>query len=103
MKIILEDGEKDYIKRINESLGTDNPIPVFCGEKKGYSLFFDVVDIAKASAFVAYLMTPNTETVKEIEDILGVRITSINYATGDAKLNELKSKLQNFMNELNRI
>lgn len=103
MKIILEYGDKDYIKRINESLSTDDPIPVFCGEKKGYSISFDVVDIAKASAFVAYLMTSNTETVKEIEDILGVRIISINYATGDIKLNELKAKLQNFMDELNRI
>ncbi|WP_304841229.1 hypothetical protein [Phocaeicola sartorii] len=103
MKIILEDGDKDYIKRINESLSTDNPIPVFCGKKKGYSISFDVVDIAKASAFVTYLMTPNTETVKEIEDILGVRIVSINYATGDIKLNKLKAKLQNFMYELNRI
>lgn len=103
MKIVLEDREKDYIKRINESLSTDNPIPVFCGEKKGYSLSFDVVDIAKANTFVSYLMTPNTETVKEIEDTLGVRITSINYVTGDIKLNELKAKLQNFMEELNRI
>ena len=103
MKIILEDGEKDYIRRINESLGTDNPIPVFCGEKKGYSLSFDVVDIAKASAFVAYLMTPQAEVTKEIEDILGLRVTSINYSAGDIKLNELKSKLQDFMEELNRI
>ena len=103
MKITLEDGEKDYIKRINDGLSAENPIPVFCGEKKGYSLSFDVVDIAKANAFVAYLMTPNTETAKEIEDILGVRITSINYATGDIKLNELKAKLRSFMDELNII
>ncbi len=101
MKIILEDSEKDYIKRINDGLSIENPLAVLCGEKKGYSISFDVVDIAKANAFIAYLMSP--KKTKEIENILGIRVASVNYATGDVKLNELKHCLKKFLVELDNI
>lgn len=101
MRIILEDNDKNYIEKINQGLNTDNPVPVFCGEKKEYLISFEVMDIAKASSFVAHLMS--SQKTKEVEDILGLRVTSINYSIGDVKLRELKYKLERFLEELNDI
>lgn len=103
MKIIFEDGEKEYIQRINANLNTDNPVPVFCGEKRSYSISFDVVDIAKANAFISFLMSPTEEKQKEIEQMIGINIKSVNYQSGDLKLANLKSMLRKFLEELENV
>ena len=103
MKIILEDKDEDFNQKINHDLDeVQNPI-LFCSEKRSYSCSFDVLDIAKANAFIyGIMMNSNKEHLEELEELIGIRFTSLNYET-DVKLKELKVMLKNFMEQLNRI
>ena len=47
-------------------------------------------------------MNSNKEHLEELEELIGIRFTSLNYET-DVKLKELKVMLKNFMEQLNRI
>lgn len=101
MKIVLEDGDLEYIKKINQNLLENKEHPIFCSEKKNYSFSFDVRDIAKANAFVLFLMDPKME--KQIEDTAGIRAISVGSSMGDRKLHSLKNMLQEFLENLERI
>ena len=102
MQIILDDKDKSYIDKLNQDLQEGKNIPLFVPKKRNYSVSFDVLDVAKANAFIlGIVMNPTNEKVKEVEENLGIRFTSINYSSGDAKLSELKQYLEEFMNKLN--
>lgn len=103
MKIILEDKDTKYIDLVNKDLENGEEIPLFCGEKHNYSVSFDVLDIAKANAFVAgIVMTQDTEKIKEIEELIGIRFTFLNFVEGH-KIKALKEMLQNFLFEIDRL
>lgn len=101
MKIILEDEDKKYINRVNADLKTGNDVPLFLPRKGSYSVSFDVTDIAKANNFLLeVVMIQSSERTKEIEEKFGVKFTSVNYFSGDEKLNELKEYIRSFMEGL---
>lgn len=105
VKIELDEKDKNLIDKINRDLddGVEN-LPVFINAKRNYSVSFDVTDIAKANNFIyEVVMCPDRERNKQIEDLLGVSFTSINYSTGDVKLSELKQKIKEFLHELDAI
>lgn len=104
MQIILEEQDIQFIEKINKDLeeATEATWPaLFINQKKNYSISFDVVDIAKANNFIyEIVMNPLSKRFQEIENKLGVRFTSVNYSEGDAKLNELKQHLKDFLIKL---
>lgn len=104
MQIILEEQDMQFIEKINKDLEEATYPGLFINQKKNYSISFDVVDIAKANNFIyEIVMNPLSKHVQEIENKLGVRFTSVNYSNGDAKLNELKQHLKDFLIKLEEI
>ena len=107
MQIILEEQDMQFIEKINKDLeeATEATYPgLFINQKKNYSISFDVVDIAKANNFIyEIVMNPLSKHVQEIENKLGVRFTSVNYSKGDAKLDELKQHLKDFLIKMEAI
>ena len=104
MKIVLDDKDKSFIDKINQDISSGENIPLFVNQKKDYSISFKVKDIAKANAFIfGIIMNPDSERIKEIEELIGIRFTSINYSQGDFKLHQLKEKLRMFLDELEKL
>lgn len=103
MKLVLEEKDLLYINRINEDLRSGKNPCLFCSQERHYSISFDVTDIAKANAFiVGIVMDPERSHAKEIEDLIGIRFTSLNY-TENQKIGKLKYLLEHFLNELDTI
>lgn len=73
---------------------------LFCFVHKSEIIQFRL--IAKANAFI-YGIVMNPRNGNKIEDLIGIRFTSLNYSTGDSKLEELKKKMRTFLEELERI
>lgn len=102
MKVELEDKDLSYINRINADLNNGENIPLFINQVgKEYYIKFVCNDIAKANNFIMDLiMNPDN---KENEEKFGVQFISLNYYHGDDKISTLKSKLQSFIDELDRL
>lgn len=76
---------------------------LFCDEKCNYSILFDVLDIGKANAFVTgVVMNPEHSHAKEIEHLIGIRFTSLNYSENQ-KIDKSKDLLEHFLRELDNI
>lgn len=99
MKVDIEQGDIDYINKVNADLNKGGNVPLFINTKgKEYYIKFVCDDVAKANNFVMGLIMRQDN--KENEEKLGVHFLSLNYCHGDDKIERLKSKLQGFINEL---
>lgn len=102
MKIILDEKEQSVINRVDEDIKErGNDIPLYVNQyNTKYMLDFTVVDLAKANLFISSVLGRSyPETVKEIEDKLGIHITALRYDTDveDVKnvLREALARLEN--------
>lgn len=101
MKIELEEKDKLFINNINKDIENGEKPILYCPDKRKYSISFEVRDIAKANAFIcSIVMNPNN--AKEIEDLIGIRFTSLNYKEG-LQIEKLKELLSRFMIELDQL
>lgn len=104
MKFVIEENDKNYIDKVNQDLAENQDIPLFINNVgKSYTLEFESVDIAKANAFVLNMMSSDKEKVKEVEDLLGIKIKAISYDKGSSSLNTLKNYLRNFLDQLESV
>lgn len=101
MKFILEDKDVALINDINKDIEGEQEMPLFINqENRRYYIEFECTDIAKANAFVINMISRNPNTIKEIKDTLGIKVTNLNYCHGDSKLEELKNLLKNMLEQL---
>lgn len=99
MKVDIEERDMNYINRVNADLDKGENVPLFINKKgKEYYIKFVCDDVAKANNFVMDLIMRQDN--KENEEKFGVHFLSLNYCHGDDKIERLKSKIQEFINEL---
>jgi len=105
MKFVLDESDQKCIDNINKDLeerGLDVPLFIHrVGQQ--YYINFTCLDIAKANNFIYELCTHDPKKRKEIEDIAGISINSINFCHGDNKIYELKEYLEDFLKKLDTI
>ena len=101
MKILLENGDISYINKVNQDLKDNRDIPLFINDaNKTYLLEFEALDIAKANNFILNMMIQNPQTVKEIEEVLGIKVKAFTYDKSSQNINSLKKYLKDMLNTL---
>lgn len=105
MKFILEERDKILIDNINKDLEENKDIPLFVNKKGGkYYLEFECDDIAKANAFVMYMMAPNEEIHENIRENFGIDITAFSYSNPkDREIENLKNMLRETLDKLEKL
>ena len=94
------------IQRIKEDLENPNPLlhyRPFISEKRRLGIVFDVVDIAKANAFIHKLGIFNTEERKSLEENFGVRFLSCGFDAGDHELETMIQTVEECLAKLKAI
>ena len=104
MKIEFEEKDLTLIDNINKDLDAGEKPILFVNEvDRQYFISFTCKDIAKANAFIRGLIRNQDFNNKELEEKFGIMIDSINYCEGDLKAKKLKSLLQDFITELDKL
>lgn len=99
MKIELDNKDINYINCINEDLSKGESIPLFIYNKDTkYNLEFTCNDIAKANAFVMYFMDSINKV--ELQEKLGITVTSIKYDRNYDALMKVRDFLQNMIDNI---
>ena len=82
MKISITEKDISFIKNVNEELTEGkNPILFVQEQGKEYGITFEVIDVAKANAFLSSIvMNCNTDAQKEVEDTIGIRFKALKYS-----------------------
>ena len=103
MRIELEDNDKEYIERLRDDIEAGEAMPGIFNKGK-YSISFDIIDEAKANCFL-YNMIFQTMYDKrnDIEDLLGVKFTSVNFTNTDPTINNLKEYLKQVLDDLDNM
>ncbi len=102
MKIQFDKKDINYINNINDNLKNGEDIPLFINEVgRKYYLEFTCTDIALANCFIMNLFDPNLN--KKLKENFGLELEMLRYHNGDSKIEELKEKLQLFINELDNL
>ena len=100
MKIVLEDKDIRYINLLKNELGQEDSHALFINDLGSFSFSFDVVDIPKANAFICGIaLTKDRKKVKEIEETIGIRFTSLNFEE-NIKINKVKELLNRALKEI---
>lgn len=101
MKIEFENGDLDYIERVNtDIINCTNDIPLLIKKGKTYYINFTCKDAAKANAVILELMN---SSYNGLEETTGMQINSLNLCNGDEKVGELKDLLKSFMERLDTL
>lgn len=101
MRFELSEKDKRFIEGVNKDLSEGENIPLFINEVgRRYYINFECLDVAKANLFALILLSSNPETEKNVEEVLGIRVNSLNYFDGDTRIGELKNYLREFLEKL---
>lgn len=95
MKIVFEENDLELIEEINKSIETNNDRIILLADQinKEYGLSFEITNIAKANAFLFYIMGKSSDFEKES----GIRIKELRFANINNKekiINILKNAMQ---------
>lgn len=103
MKIELEDHDKEYIERLRNDIEAGEAIPgIFL--KGRYSISFDIIDEAKANCFLHNMIFQTMyDKRNDIEDLLGVKFTSVNFTNTDPAITNLKEYLKQVLEYLDNM
>lgn len=103
MKIVLEDKDVENINRFKgKSEQKDSHMPLI-NNSDNLSISFDVLDAAKAQNFLLdIVLTNDNKKVKEIEETIGIRFTSLNFEE-NIKINKVKELLNRALKEIESI
>lgn len=103
MRIELEDCDKEYIERLRNDIEAGEAIPGLF-TKGRYSVSFDIIDEAKANLFL-YNMVFKTKQNERlgVEELFGIRFTSVNLANIDPAINNLKEYLKQVLENLDNM
>ena len=112
MKFELEQRDENFIdvvtKRLqdeNESVNVKRALLLKHPDRK-YNLVFSIKDLAKANNFIMDIFGPREEAdeiQKEFEEATGIMIESVGCSEADAKVENLKSYLNQVLNELENL
>ena len=107
MKFELEQRDENFIdvvtKRLqdeNESVNVKRALLLKHPDRK-YNLVFSIKDLAKANNFIIDIFGPRED--KEFEEATGIMIESVGCSEADAKVENLKSYLNQMLNELENL
>lgn len=101
MKLILEenDGKREEAFREEVKAEPDTLRLVHAGNK--YSISFEILDEARANNFIGNILLANAcGNNPEIEELMGIRCTSLNFDQAQPKIMQLREMVNQFALEL---
>lgn len=101
MKLIREEDDDRREEALRKQIEAEPDTLRIVNGKRKYSISFEVLDEARANNFLGNIMLANAcGNHPEMEELMGIRCTSINFDQVQPKLGKLREMLKQFDMEL---